>query len=276
MTLQAPLLTLNNGVTIPQLGLGVFRSPVGQATIDTVSTALELGYRHIDTAQVYGNEADVGRAIRASGVPRDQVFVTTKLWRDDVDYDRALRAIDQSLQKLGLDYVDLYLIHWPTQHTRRDGWRAMERIYEEGKARAIGVSNYMAHHLTELKSYANVLPAVNQIELSPYNFRSREVTIGVCRELNIRVESYSPLTKGWRLGDEKLVAVAQRYGKTPAQILIRYIIEKDMIVLPKSNRRERLIENAAVYDFSLNAADVELLDGFDEDLTTGWDPSDAP
>ena len=166
----ASTITLNNGVNIPRLGLGVYRSPAGDTTIQAVSAALEAGYRHIDTAMIYGNERAVGKAVRESGIPRDEVFVTTKLWNDDHGYESALRACDKSLSELGLDVIDLYLIHWPLPEKRLDTWRAFEKLLADGKVRAIGVSNYMAHHLTELLANSETVPAINQIELSPYSY----------------------------------------------------------------------------------------------------------
>lgn len=212
---------LNNGVTIPALGLGVFRSPAGEMTRNAVLHALEAGYRHIDTAKIYGNEESVGQAIRESGIPRSEIFLTTKLWNSDHGYDATLRACDESLTKLGFHAVDLYLVHWPVQGLRLETWRAMETLLAEGKARAIGVSNYMVHHLEELLEHANVVPAINQIELSPYNYLYRKEVVDLCRANDIQVEAYSPLTKAQKLHDPKLVELARKYSKTAAQILIR-------------------------------------------------------
>lgn len=269
-------LQLNNGVDIPILGLGVFKSPNGRETVDTVRYALEIGYRHVDTARIYANEADVGAGLRAAGVPREQVFITTKLWESDQGYDSAKAALRQSLRLMGLDYIDLFIIHWPIPHKRRYSWMGMEELLDEGVVRAIGVSNYLTHHLEELFGYARVLPAVNQIELSPYNYLQRRETVDLCRANGIAVEAYSPLTKGRKLGDPRLMAIAGRYGRTPAQLLIRWCLEKGLIVLPKSNRQERIRENAAVFDFAISVEDMALLDSFNEDLATGWDPTNEP
>ena len=189
-----PRVKLNNGVEIPALGLGVFRASASAETRRAVRWALDHGYRHIDTARIYGNEADVGAATKATSVPRDQIFVTTKLWNDDHGYDTALRALEGSLERLSLDYVDLYLIHWPVEGERRDSWRALERAFADGRARAIGVSNYIVPHLRELLGHAKVAPHVNQIELSP--FLQRRDTCAMCKEHNIVIEAYSPLTRG--------------------------------------------------------------------------------
>ncbi|MGH7551874.1 MAG: aldo/keto reductase [Longimicrobiales bacterium] len=268
--------TLHNGVQIPVLALGVYQTPRGRSTRQAVAWALEAGYRHVDTAAAYGNEKDVGEAIRRSGLSREQVFVTTKLWNDDHGYDATLAALDASLDKLGFDYVDLYLVHWPVPKLRLATWRAMERIFSEGKARAIGVSNYMVRHLEELLAHCNTPPAVNQIELSPFNYRSREDVIALCRDSDIVIEAYSPLTKAMRLKHPVLKRIAETYVKTPAQVLIRYALDKDTVVLPKSANRERIRENADVFDFRLTSEEVRQLDGLDEGLATGWDPTDAP
>jgi methylglyoxal/glyoxal reductase len=269
-------ITLNNGVDIPILGLGVYRSPTGTETVETVAYALQAGYRHVDTARIYRNEADVVAGVRASGIPREEVFITTKLWESDQGYDPCLAAYRESLRLMGLDIIDLFLIHWPIPHKRRYSWMAMEELLEEGKVRAIGVSNYMVHHLEELLSYARIPPAVNQIELSPYIYEERRAVVEFCRAHGIAVQAYSPLTKGQKLRDPKLVAVAGRYGRTTAQILIRWCLQKGFIVLPKSNRPERILENADVFDFDISAEDIAYLDTFNENLATGWDPAGEP
>ena len=261
---------------IPSIGLGVYKSEPGPVTKNAVSAALELGYRHIDTASIYNNEADVGDAIAASGLDRSDVFVTTKLWNDDQGYDNTLKAFDRSLDQLGLDYVDLYLIHWPVQVVRLDTWRALERLTLDGRVRDIGVSNYMALHLREILEHAAVVPAVNQIELSPFNYRTRMETLDLCREHDIVVEAYSPLTKGRKLGDPVLGEVSASHGKSPAQVLIRWALDKGFVVLPKSVNRDRIAENMDVFDFTLTAEEHDRLDALDEGLATGWDPTEAP
>lgn len=264
-------LPLTSGKTIPVVGLGVYQSTPGAPTRDAVRMALELGYRHVDTARVYGNEADVGAAVKAGSVSREQVFVTTKLWNNDHGYDSALRALDGSLQRLGLDYVDLYLIHWPVCDKRRDSWRALEAAFEDGRARAIGVSNYLVPHLNELLGEAKHVPHVNQIELSP--FLQRRETVALCTQHGIVVEAYSPLTRGERLDHPVVVAAARAAGRTPAQVLLRWGVQHGYVVLPKSVRRERIAENAAVFDFELDAVWMAQLDGLEENLATGWDPA---
>lgn len=268
--------TLPGNVELPALGLGVFRAPRGRGTQDAVLTALEAGYRHIDTATVYESEADVGEAIRGSDIPREDVFVTTKLWNTDHGFDAALSACDASLARLGFDYVDLYLVHWPVPEARLDTWRAMERILGDGKARAIGVSNYMPGHLEELLADAAVPPAVNQFELSPFNYGSRRALVDLCDESGIVVEAYSPLTKGLKLGDPTLAAIGATHGKSPAQVLIRWALEHGFVVIPKSTNPERIRQNADVFDFSLSDGELAQLDALDEGLVTGWDPATEP
>ena len=260
---------------IPQVGLGVYKSEPGPITKHAVLAALESGYRHIDTAMIYNNEADVGEAIRASGFDRSEIFVTTKLWNDDHGYDNVLTAFDRSLRQLGLDYVDLYLIHWPVPVLRLETWRALERLTLDGRVRDIGVSNYLARHIDEILEYAPVVPAVNQIELSPYLYRTRLDTVQRCRENGIVVEAYSPLTKGRKLDDPILAEIGSAPGKTAAQVLIRWSIQHDFVALPKSIKEDRIAENFGVFDFALTDDEMERLDGLDEALVTGWDPADV-
>jgi diketogulonate reductase-like aldo/keto reductase len=265
---------LNNGVELPRLGLGVFRSAAGGEARRAVAEALKLGYRHVDTAAIYGNEADVGEALRASGIPRDEVFVTTKLWNDDQGFDSALRAFDKSLKRLGLDHVDLYLIHWPVPGKRLESWRALERIAGEGRARAIGVSNFLERHLEELLGQATIKPAVNQVEIHP--FLQRRSLRAACAKHGIIVEAYSPLTKGRRITHPGVGAIAKRAGRSPAQVLIRWGLQHDLVTLPKSARPERIAENAAVFDFELDADAMKQLDALEEGLVTAWDPESIP
>jgi diketogulonate reductase-like aldo/keto reductase len=274
MTVTTTRLPLATGAQIPQIGLGVWQSPRGAPTRDAVTAALELGYRHVDTARIYQNEADVGAAVNAGPVPRADVFVTTKLWNDDQGYDSALRALDASLGRLGLDYVDLYLIHWPVAGKRRESWRALEKAFADGKAKAIGVSNYLVPHLREVLDHAKVKPHVNQIELTPY--LQRRETRALCAEHGIVVEAYSPLTRGQRLDDPVIGAIAKAVKLTPAQVILRWGIQHGHVILPKSVTRSRIAENAALFDFTLDAAQLAKLDALDEGLATGWDPDGAP
>jgi diketogulonate reductase-like aldo/keto reductase len=267
-------LKLNDGNLIPQLGLGVWQISSAK-TSDVVLAALEAGYPHIDTASAYGNEESVGAAIRISGIPRESIFVTTKLWNSD--HGSPERALDTSLRKLKMNYVDLYLIHFPVRQ-RRQSWRALEALQKKGKTRSIGVSNFTIAHLSELLSGSEIVPAVNQVEFHPYLYQ--QDLLAFCRAKGIVVEAYSPLTHGERLKDSKLVAIAKKYSspkaKSTAQILIRWALQHGLVVLPKSSNRRRIFENADVFDFEISEDDMRLLDSFHENLRTCWDPSDAP
>lgn len=269
-------LKLNDGRSIPQLGFGVWQIRGGRSCETAVLTALEAGYRHIDTASAYGNEESVGAAVRASGIPREHVFVTTKLW--NTEHRNPGRALDASLRKLRLDYVDLYLIHYPVPE-RRQSWPLLEKLRALGKTRSIGVSNFTIGHLTEMLAQTGTVPAVNQVEFHPYLYQ-RDL-MDFCTSKGIVVEAYSPLTHGMRLNDPKLVALAKRYSsagviKSPAQILIRWALQHGLVVLPKSRNRARIFENAGVFDFGITPEDMQLLDSFNEDLRTCWDPTHAP
>ncbi len=274
MSVTTTRLALATGAKIPQVGLGVWQAQQGSATHDAVTAALELGYRHVDTASIYRNEADVGAAIAQCGVPRAEVFVTTKLWNDDQGYDAALRALDASLGRLGLDYVDLYLIHWPVPEKRRDSWRALERAFGDGRARAIGVSNYLAPHLREVLAEGRIKPHVDQIELTP--FLQRRETTALCEEHGIVVEAYSPLTRGKHLDDPVIAAIGREVNRTPAQVMLRWGIQHGHVVLPKSVHRARIAENAALFDFELVLDQLTRLDALEQGLVTGWDPTGAP
>jgi diketogulonate reductase-like aldo/keto reductase len=268
--INPPSIQLNHGGSIPAVGLGVYQSPRGEVTRETVRQALALGYRHIDTARIYGNESDVGQAIRESDVPRDQIWVTTKLWNDDQGYDRALRAFDASLSRLKLDYVDLYLLHWPVPRLRLESWRALEEIQRSGRARAIGVSNFMVHHIEELLGRASIVPAVNQIELTPF-LQQREV-VAACKKHSIVVQAYSPLTRGLKLDHPVVMSVARESKRTGAQVLLRWSLDRGFVTLPKSVRASRLAENLALFDFTLTEDQASRLDALEEGLVTGWDP----
>lgn len=272
-TVQA--FSLNNGKALPAVGLGVYQMPNGTMTQRAVDYALRVGYRHIDTAMIYRNEESVGKAMATSFVPREQIFVTTKLWNSDQGYDQAIKACNASLSNLGLSYVDLYLIHWPVQGKRKDSWRALETLYNEGKCKSIGVSNYMEHHLDELLGYCTIMPAVNQIELHPYIYNSRIPTVDLCRRAGIIPVAYSPLTKGIKLRDPLLQKTASHYGKSVAQLLIRWGLQQGFAVIPKSSVTSRIADNFKVFDFEITPADMNLLNDLDENLATGWDPADA-
>ncbi len=269
---------LNQGAVIPCLGLGVFQVEPGETTRQAVRWALAAGYRHIDTAKMYGNEADVGEAVRASGLPRREVFVTTKLWHTDHGFDSALAAFRASLGRLNLGYVDLYLIHWPTApspEARRDSWRAFERIQTEGLARAIGVSNYSVRHLEELREHSDVVPAVDQVEMHPFVYDPD--LLAYCGRKGIRVEAYSPLTRGRQLGHPAFAEVAKAHDRSPAQVLIRWGLQHGMVELPRSIRQDRIVENSRVFDFSLTTDEMTRLDGLrGGPRVTVWNPAEIP
>jgi 2,5-diketo-D-gluconate reductase A len=270
------MVTLNNGVEIPQVGLGVFQTPEGEEVEGAVRAALEAGYRLIDTAAVYGNEVGVGRAIRASGLPREEVFVTTKLWNAHHAREDALRAFDESLERLDCGYVDLYLIHWPLPMEGRftQAWKALETLYGDGRVRAIGVSNFKPHHLEELLKGAGTVPAVNQIELHP--LLQQNETRAYCAERGIAVESYSPLMQGGAALEHPVVAgLARKYGKTPAQVILRWHVQSGFIVIPKSARAERIRENLDLFDFELSADEMRQIEGMDQGRRIGADPDTA-
>jgi 2,5-diketo-D-gluconate reductase A len=269
---QVPNIRLNNGVQIPQFGFGVFQIEPAR-TAQVVRTAFDAGYRHIDTAQGYGNEEGVGQAIRESGLARDEVFVTTKLINNRHGHDEAIAALDESLHKLGLDHVDLYLIHWPRPQADRyvETWGAFEKIQSEGKARAIGVSNFQVSHLERLAAETGTVPAVNQIELHPW-LTQRELQ-AYHRDHGIATEAWSPIGKGGDLlQDERVTALAEKYGKSPAQIVLRWHIQQDIIVFPKSVTPSRIRENIEVFDFELGPDDIATIDELDAGTRLGPDP----
>ncbi|MEJ3652420.1 aldo/keto reductase [Actinomycetes bacterium KLBMP 9759] len=266
------VIRLNNGVEIPQLGFGVFQVPPAE-TAQIVRTAFDAGYRHIDTAQGYANEEGVGQAIKESGLPREEIFVTTKLANPRQGYDEALRAFDESLQKLGLEAVDLFLIHWPRPAADQyvETWKAFEKIAADGRARAIGVSNFQVPHLERLAAETGTVPAVNQIELHPY--LPQTVLRAYHRQHGIATEAWSPIGKGRDLLGEKIVFdLAEKYGKTPAQVVLRWHIQLDNIVFPKSVTPSRIKENTEIFDFELSADDVATLSTLENGTRLGPDP----
>lgn len=260
---------LNNGVRIPRFGLGVWRAVSGEETKNAVRWALQAGYKHIDTATVYKNEQDVGAAIAESGVDRAQIFITTKLWNSDMRAGRQIQAFEESLRKLRTDYVDLYLIHWPVENFV-ESWKILEKIYKSGRARAIGVSNFKAHHLRTLLDACEVVPAVDQMEFSPY-MQDNEV-IAFCREHGIAYEAWSPLGAGTLIDEPTICEIAAGYGKTSAQVILRWVLQRDIIVFPKSVHQARIVENADIFDFELTAADMERINALNCGRRTGSDP----
>ncbi|MET0589604.1 MAG: aldo/keto reductase [Naasia sp.] len=271
--MSSPLLTMNDGRTIPQVGLGVYKIADDEAAA-AVSHALDVGYRHIDTAALYRNERGVGRGIRESGVPREDVFVTTKVWNDDHGFDATLRAFDTSLGLLGLDHVDLYLIHWPvpSKDLYVDTWRALERLHEEGRARSIGVSNFTESHLSRLIGESGTKPVLNQVELHPWLQQSDLREFG--REMDILTEAWSPLARGRVLDSAALAPIAAKHGRTAAQIVIRWHVQLGNVVIPKSVTPARIEENFDVFDFALDADDLRAISAFDSGDRTGRHPDE--
>lgn len=272
MTLDsiASTVPLANDVPMPWLGLGVFRTQEGEEVEQSIQWALDAGYRSIDTARIYANEVGVGRAIHQSGIPRNEVFVTTKIWNSDQGYASTLKAFDESLERLGMSYVDLYLIHWPVKGKFRDTWRALETLYAEGRARAIGVSNFLVHHLEELRVGASVVPMVNQVEFHPY--LQQPALQAFCRKHGIRLEAWSPIMKGEAATEPTLAAIGRKYGKNGAQVALRWILQKGVVAIPKSVKQERIVSNAAVFDFELTADEMRQIDGLDRHHRYGPDP----
>jgi len=261
--------TLNNGIQMPLLGFGTWQLEQGDETKQAVTWAIEAGYRHVDTAAIYKNEESVGEAINQSGVPREDIFVTTKCWNGDMRDGRVVEAFEESLGKLQMDYVDLYLLHWAVGNYV-DCWQKMQVIYESGRAKAIGVSNFMVSHLDKLLPTASVVPAVNQIEWHP-KLQSPELC-AYCRDKGIAVEAWSPLMRGEALDIPRLIEIGKAHGKTSAQILLRWGIERDVIVIPKSRSQKRIIENADLYDFTLTEKELADIDGLDTNKRMGPDP----
>ncbi|MBR6558627.1 MAG: aldo/keto reductase [Clostridia bacterium] len=273
---------VSNGVKMPCIGYGTWQTPDGETAKNCVKTAIELGYRHIDTAAAYGNEASVGEGIRESGVKRDELFIATKHWISERGYEKTIKAVEDSLTRLGLDYLDLYLIHWPMvqkinenwEEINADTWRGFEKMYKDGKIRAIGVSNFLPHHLESLKKNSTIAPMVNQIEFHP-GYSQKEV-VDYCKKEGILVQAWSPLGSGAVLKDEFLAGIAAKYNKSVAQLCIRYAIQNDIVPLPKSTNAERIADNMKVFDFSISAEDMEKIANMDVLGYSGFYPDDAP
>ncbi|OMF21723.1 glyoxal reductase [Paenibacillus sp. FSL H8-0259] len=261
---------LANGVEMPWFGLGVFKVQEGQEVVDSVKAAIKAGYRSIDTATVYGNEEGVGQAIRESGVAREELFITTKVWNNDQGYDSTLAAFDLSLSKLGLDYVDLYLVHWPIRAKYKDTWRALEKLYADGKVRAIGVSNFQIDHLEDLLTEANVKPMVNQVELHPLlsQLELREF----CRAQGIQIEAWAPLAQGHLLDNEVIADIAARHNKTLPQVILRWDLQNGIVTIPKSVKEERIIANADIFDFELSEDEISRINALNNNQRFGSHP----
>lgn len=265
---------LHNGVRMPWLGLGVFKVEEGAELVEAVQSAVRHGYRSIDTAAIYGNEASVGQGIQAAlqetGLSREELFVTSKVWNADLGYESTIAAYEASLAKLQLNYLDLYLIHWPVAGKYKEAWRALEAIYREGRVKAIGVSNFQVHHLEEIMMEAEIKPMVNQVEYHPQ--LTQAPLLRYCQSHNIQLEAWSPLMQGQLLEQPVLKEIAERHGKSVAQVILRWDLQHGVVTIPKSTKEQRIIENGSVFDFALSAEDMTRIDALNLDLRVGPDP----
>ncbi|CAK6477008.1 aldo/keto reductase [Peribacillus castrilensis] len=266
--------TLHNGVKMPWFGLGVFKVEEGPELVNAVKVAIKHGYRSIDTAAIYENEEGVGQGIREglkeAGISREDLFVTSKVWNADLGYESTIAAYEKSLQKLGLEYLDLYLIHWPVEGKYKEAWRALETLYKEGKVKAIGVSNFQIHHLKDLMEDAEVKPMVNQVECHP-RLTQKEVQ-AFCKEQGIQLEAWSPLMQGELLDNEVLQAIATKHGKSVAQVILRWDLQNGIVTIPKSTKEHRIVENSTVFDFELTEEEMNQIDGLNQNHRVGPDP----
>ncbi|MFC4557655.1 aldo/keto reductase [Virgibacillus kekensis] len=263
---------LNNGIKMPGFGLGVYKVEDGETVVSSVKAALNYGYRSIDTASFYDNERGVGQGISESGVPREEIFVTSKVWNDEQGYEETLAAFDRSLEKLGLDYLDLYLIHWPVRDKYKDTWRAMEKLYGDGRVRAIGVSNFHTQHLKNLLPDCKVKPAINQVEYHPH--LAQPELKSFCEKEGIQLEAWSPLKRGRLLDEPVIVEIAAKHDKSPAQIILRWDVQTEVITIPKSTKEARIKENADIFDFKLTEEDMERINGLNINDRSGSNPDD--
>lgn len=261
---------LHNGVQMPYFGLGVYLSKDGSEVINAVKDALNHGYRHIDTAAIYNNEEGVGQGIKESDVTREDVFLVSKVWNTEQGYDSTLKAFDASLKRLGTDYLDLYLIHWPKGELSKETWKALERLYKEKRVRSIGVSNFLQHHLEDLLTSAEIVPMVNQMEYHPYLVQ--QDLLDFCNSKGIQYEAWSPLMQGHIFDLEVMKDLAAKYNKTIAQMVLRWDLQKGVVTIPKSSKKERIIANADLFDFEISQEDINLLDGLDQGKRFGPDP----
>jgi len=262
--------TLHNGVKMPWFGLGVYKMEEGKEVVESIKTAIDLGYRSIDTAALYLNEEGVGQAIKESSVPRDELFITTKVWNSDQGYDSTLAAFEESISKLGLDYIDLYLIHWPVKGKYKDTWKALEKLYKDGRVRAIGVSNFQIYHLQDIFEDCEIKPMVNQVEYHPKLTQKELQTF--CEQHHIQLEAWSPLMKGQVLSEEIIVQIAEKYQKTPAQVVLRWDLQNRVVTIPKSVTPTRIKQNAEIFDFELTVEEMQAIDQLNENKRTGADP----
>ncbi|OUS75506.1 aldo/keto reductase [Paenibacillus sp. MY03] len=267
-------ITLHNGISMPWVGLGVFQVEEGQELVDAIRSAVRQGYRSIDTAAIYGNETSVGEGIRQAlaenNLTRDQLFITSKVWTADMGYEATIAAYETSLGKLGLDYLDLYLIHWPVEGKYKDTWRAMEKLYKDGRVKAIGVSNFQTHHLRDLMDSAELKPVINQVEFHP-RLTQKEL-LAYTREKGIQLEAWSPLMQGQLLQNETLAQIAERHGKSVAQVILRWDLQHGVVTIPKSTKPVRIAQNGDLFDFSLSQEEMDAIDALNENRRVGPDP----
>lgn len=266
--------TLHNGVKMPWFGLGVFQVEDGDEVINSVKWAIEHGYRSIDTAAVYKNEEGVGQAIKESGIPREELFITSKLWNSNQGYEETLQAFETTLSKLDLDYLDLYLIHWPVPKLNKykETWKALEKLYKDGKIRAIGVSNFKEHHLEDLMTEAEIVPMVNQVEFHPH--LQQESLHEFCKKHQIQLEAWSPLKQGKILADPTLTKIAEKHGKSTAQVILRWDLQKEVVTIPKSVKQHRIQDNSNIFDFELSEEDMQLIKEMNREERVGPDPDE--
>jgi diketogulonate reductase-like aldo/keto reductase len=262
--------TLHNGVEMPYFGLGVYLSKDGNEVINAVKWAIQSGYRHIDTAAIYNNEEGVGEGIRASGIPREDIFLVSKVWNSEQGYDSTIKAFETSLKKLNTEYLDLYLIHWPVKGKYKETWRALEELYKQKRIRAIGVSNFLQHHLKDLLTDASIVPMVNQMEFHPYLVQQN--LLDFCKTNKIQYEAWSPLMQGKIFNMDVFKEMAGKYKKTIAQLVLRWDLQKGVVTIPKSSKKQRIVDNAAIFDFSISKEDMAVLDGLDRGKRFGPDP----
>jgi len=262
--------TLHNGVKMPWFGLGVFKVQEGSEVVESVKAALRNGYKSIDTAAVYKNEEGVGQAIKEAGVPREELFITTKVWNSDQGYESTLQAFETSMEKLGLDYLDLYLIHWPVAGKYKETWKALEQLYKDGRVRAIGVSNFHVHHLKDLMADSEIKPMVNQVEYHPHLAQTE--LLEFCKAEGIQMEAWSPLKQGELLSKPIIVEIAEKHKKSPAQVILRWDLQNEVVTIPKSVKEHRIIENADIFDFELSAQDMDRLNSLNKNERVGPDP----
>ncbi|HVV66571.1 MAG TPA: aldo/keto reductase [Candidatus Saccharimonadales bacterium] len=264
---------LNTGQQVPAIGFGTWQITPDSAAKDMVLAALEAGYRVIDTARIYGNERGVGEAIRESGIPREDLFITTKLWNDDQGYDRTIKACESSLEKLGLDYLDLYLIHWPATSKRHDSWRAFGQLLQDGHIKAAGVSNYTVEHLDDLMGRSELIPAVNQVEFHPFIYDQQKALLEYCAEHDILIEAYSPLSRLSQSGAQPAQEIAKRLDVSPQQVVLRWCVEHGTLPLPRSTNPDHIRSNFDIFDFELEAADMDALNKISDGERVTWDPA---